>query len=84
MRIWVSRLHFGTFFHPHTDGRSEQAILRLEDMLKACVLDFGGSWDTCLPFVEFSYNNNNNNYHNNIYIPPLELFYGRNCWILIC
>ena len=29
-----------------------------EDMLRACVIDFGKAWDTHLPLVEFSYNNN--------------------------
>lgn len=29
----------------------------LEDMLRACAIDFGGSWDRYLPLAEFSYNN---------------------------
>ncbi|MCQ7285333.1 hypothetical protein NP026_23535, partial [Salmonella enterica] len=32
-------------------------IQSLEDMLRACAIDLGGSWDNHLPLVEFSYNN---------------------------
>nr|KAJ0200734.1 hypothetical protein LSAT_V11C600310350 [Lactuca sativa] len=58
-----TRLHFSTAFHPQTDGQCERTIQTLEDMLRACVLDFGGSWDTYLPLAEFSYNNS---YHASI------------------
>nr|GFC97656.1 putative reverse transcriptase domain-containing protein [Tanacetum cinerariifolium] len=44
-------------YHPETNGQSERTIQTLEDMLRASVMDFGGSWDTHLPLVEFSYNN---------------------------
>ncbi|GJT68647.1 putative reverse transcriptase domain-containing protein [Tanacetum coccineum] len=44
-------------YHPQTDGQSECTIQALEDMLRACVIDFGGSWDTHLSLAEFSYNN---------------------------
>ncbi|GJR70860.1 putative reverse transcriptase domain-containing protein [Tanacetum coccineum] len=52
-----TRLDMSTAYHPHTDGESERTIQTLEDMLRACVLDFGGSWDVHLPLVEFSYKN---------------------------
>ena len=52
-----TRLDMSTAYHPQTDGQSERTIHTLEDMLRACVIDFGGSWDTHLPLVEFSYNN---------------------------
>nr|GEW74377.1 putative reverse transcriptase domain-containing protein [Tanacetum cinerariifolium] len=48
----------------------------LEDMQRACVVDFGGSWDTHLPLVEFSYNNS---YHKSIKCAPFEAMYGRKC-----
>ena len=76
-----TRLHFSTAFHPQTDGQSERTIQTLEDMLRACVLDFGGSWDTYLPLAEFSYNNS---YHASIDRPPFEMLYGRRCRTPIC
>ncbi|KAJ9558505.1 hypothetical protein OSB04_013119 [Centaurea solstitialis] len=76
-----TRLHFSTAYHPQTDGQSERTIQTLEDMLRACVLDFGGSWDTYLPLAEFSYNNS---YHSSIGMPPYEMLYGRRCRTPIC
>nr|GEV24517.1 putative reverse transcriptase domain-containing protein [Tanacetum cinerariifolium] len=51
-----TRLDISTAYHPQTDGQSEHIIKNLEDMLRACVLDFVGSWDVHLPLVKFSYN----------------------------
>nr|GEY98479.1 putative reverse transcriptase domain-containing protein [Tanacetum cinerariifolium] len=51
-------------------------IQTLEDMLRACILDFGGSWDVHLPLVEFLYNNN---YHASVRCAPFEALYGRKC-----
>ncbi|GKB93754.1 putative reverse transcriptase domain-containing protein [Tanacetum coccineum] len=45
-------------------------------MLRACVLDFGRSWDVHLPLVEFSYNNS---YHSSVRCAPFEALYGRKC-----
>ncbi|GJV55816.1 putative reverse transcriptase domain-containing protein [Tanacetum coccineum] len=59
-----------------TDGQSESTIQTLEDMLRACVLDFGGNWDVHLPLVEFSYNNS---YHSSVRCAPFEALYGRKC-----
>ncbi|GJZ88235.1 putative reverse transcriptase domain-containing protein [Tanacetum coccineum] len=63
-RFWQSmqealgtRLDISTGYHPQNDGQSERTIQTLKDMLRACVLDFGGSWDVHLPLVDFSYNN---------------------------
>ncbi|KAF5799614.1 putative nucleotidyltransferase, Ribonuclease H [Helianthus annuus] len=58
-----TKLHISTAYHPQTDGQSERTIQTLVDMLRACALDFGGSWDDHLPLVEFSYNNS---YHSGI------------------
>ncbi|GJV42908.1 putative reverse transcriptase domain-containing protein [Tanacetum coccineum] len=65
-----------TAYHPQTDGQSERTIQTLEDMLRACVLDFGGSWDVHLPLVEFSYNNS---YNFSVRCAPFEALYGRKC-----
>nr|GEV33036.1 putative reverse transcriptase domain-containing protein [Tanacetum cinerariifolium] len=63
-----------TSYQPQTDGQSERTIQTLEDMLHACVIDFGCSWDHHLLLVEFSYNNS---YHANIKAAPYEALYGR-------
>ncbi|KAD7479059.1 hypothetical protein E3N88_02195 [Mikania micrantha] len=69
-----TRLDMSTAYHPQTDGQSERTIQNLEDMLRACVIDFGNSWETHLPLVEFSYNNS---YHTSIGAAPFEALYGR-------
>ncbi|KAL0458152.1 UNVERIFIED_CONTAM: Transposon Ty3-I Gag-Pol polyprotein [Sesamum latifolium] len=52
-----TKLHFSTAFHPQTDGQSERTIQTLEDMIRACVIEFRGNWDDHLPLIEFAYNN---------------------------
>ncbi|KAJ9544262.1 hypothetical protein OSB04_023969 [Centaurea solstitialis] len=82
-RFWQSlqaalgtRVDLSTAYHPQTDGQTERTIQTLEDMLRACVIEFGGSWDDHLPLVEFSYNNS---YHASIQCAPYEALYGRQC-----
>ncbi|GKB45477.1 putative reverse transcriptase domain-containing protein [Tanacetum coccineum] len=70
-----------TAYHPETDGQSERTIQTLEDMLRACVIDFGKGWDKHLPLVEFSYNNS---YHASIKAAPFEALYGRKCRSPVC
>ncbi|GKG03894.1 putative reverse transcriptase domain-containing protein, partial [Tanacetum coccineum] len=65
-----------TTYHPQTDEQSQHTIKTLEDMLRACVIDFGGSWDVHLPLAEFSYNNS---YHSSIKCAPFEALYGKKC-----
>ncbi|KAA0037806.1 DNA/RNA polymerases superfamily protein [Cucumis melo var. makuwa] len=74
-------LKFSTSFHPQTDGQSERTIQTLEDMLRACVLQLKGSWDTHLPLMEFAYNNN---YQSSIGMAPYEALYGRPCRTPVC
>src|ERR1041384_1853243 len=76
-----TRLDMSTTYHPQTDGQSERTIQTLEDMLRACVIDFGKSWETHLPLVEFSYNNS---YHSSIKAAPFEALYGRKCRSPLC
>ncbi|XP_070050747.1 uncharacterized protein [Nicotiana tomentosiformis] len=45
-------------------------------MLRACVLDFKGSWDDHLPLIKFAYNNS---FHASIQMVPFEALYGRRC-----
>ncbi|GJX54981.1 putative reverse transcriptase domain-containing protein [Tanacetum coccineum] len=70
-----------TAYHPETDGQSERTIQTLEDMLRACVIDFGKGWERHLPLVEFSYNNS---YHASIKAAPFEALYGRKCRSRVC
>ncbi|GJW29079.1 putative reverse transcriptase domain-containing protein [Tanacetum coccineum] len=70
-----------TAYHPQTNSQSERTIQTLEDMLRACVLDFRKGWDKHLPLVEFS---NNNSYHTSLKAAPFEAFYGRKCQSPIC
>ncbi|GJZ83779.1 putative reverse transcriptase domain-containing protein [Tanacetum coccineum] len=76
-----TNLDMSTAYHPQTDGQSERTIQTLEDMLRACVIDFGSSWDRHLPLVEFSYNNS---YHVSIKEAPYEALYGRKCRLPVC
>ncbi|GKD30875.1 putative reverse transcriptase domain-containing protein [Tanacetum coccineum] len=71
-----TRLDMSTAYHPQTDGQSEHTIQTLEDMLRAYVNDFGGSWDVHLSLAKFSYNNS---YHSSIRCAPFKALYGRKC-----
>ncbi|XP_073049492.1 uncharacterized protein [Primulina eburnea] len=75
-RALGTKLAFSTAYHPQSDGQSERVIQILEDMLRACTIDFPGSWDTKLPLVEFTYNNS---YQSSIGLAPYEALYGRKC-----
>ncbi|GJV48578.1 putative reverse transcriptase domain-containing protein [Tanacetum coccineum] len=68
-------------YHPQTDRQSERTIQTLEDMLRACVIDFGNGWVKHLPLVEFSYNNS---YHASIKAAPFEALYDRKCRSPVC
>ncbi|GJV17173.1 putative reverse transcriptase domain-containing protein [Tanacetum coccineum] len=74
-------LDMSTAYHPQTDGQSERTIQTLEDMLRACAIDFGKGWVNHLPLVEFSYNNS---YHASIKVAPFEALYGRKCRSPVC
>ncbi|GJZ68640.1 putative reverse transcriptase domain-containing protein [Tanacetum coccineum] len=76
-----TRLDMSTAYHPETDGQSERTIQTLEDMLRACVIDFGNGWERHLPLIEFSYNNS---YHASIKASPFEALYVRKCRSPVC
>jgi hypothetical protein len=71
-----TKLNFSSAYHPQTDGQTERTNQVLEDMLRACALKHGGSWDKSLPFAEFSYNNS---YQASLRMAPFEALYGRKC-----
>jgi transposase InsO family protein len=82
-RIWRSfhenmdmKLNFSSPYHPQTDGQTERSNQVLEDMLRACALQHGSSWDKSLPYAEFSYNNS---YQASLKMSPFEALYGRKC-----
>ncbi|GKB19401.1 putative reverse transcriptase domain-containing protein [Tanacetum coccineum] len=62
-----TRLDMSTAYHPQTDGQSERTIQTLENILRACVLDFGGSLDIHLL------------YHASVRCALFEALYGRKC-----
>ncbi|XP_070002587.1 uncharacterized protein [Nicotiana sylvestris] len=77
--IWQglgTQVNLSTTFHPQTDGQVERTIQTLEDMLRACVLNFKGNWYDHLPLIEFAYNNS---FHVSIQMAPFEALYGRRC-----
>ncbi|GJR73134.1 putative reverse transcriptase domain-containing protein [Tanacetum coccineum] len=76
-----TNLEMSTAYHPQIDGQSERTIQTLEDMLRACAIDFRKGWVNHLPLVEFSYNNS---YHASIKAAPFEALYSRKCRSPVC
>jgi transposase InsO family protein len=82
-RFW-ERLHetldtqlcFSSAYHPQTDGQTKRVNQILEDMLRACALQYGRRWDKSLSYAEFS---NNNSYQESLKMAPFEMLYGRRC-----
>ncbi|KAA0062720.1 pol protein [Cucumis melo var. makuwa] len=72
-----TRLDFSTAFHPQTERLNQV----LEDMLRACALEFPGSWDSHLHLMEFAYNNS---YQATIGMAPFEALYGKCCRSPVC
>jgi hypothetical protein len=71
-----TKLLHSSAYHPQTSGQTERVNQILEDMLRACILEFPQKWDECLPLAEFSYNNS---YQESIKMAPFEALYGRWC-----
>jgi hypothetical protein len=71
-----TQLHFSFAYHSQVDGQTERVNQILEDMLRACALEYGRSWDKSLPYAEFSYNNS---YQESLKMMPFEMLYGRRC-----
>ena len=78
-----TKLNLSTAYHPQTDGQTERVNRILEDLLRACIIDFGGSWEDHLHLAEFSYNNS---YQASLKMSPFEALYGKlcrspTCWV---
>ncbi|WVZ93796.1 hypothetical protein U9M48_039751 [Paspalum notatum var. saurae] len=71
-----TKLNFSSAYHPQTDGQTERTNQILEDMLRACALQYGTSWDKSLAYAEFSYNNS---YQASIKMSTIQALYGRRC-----
>ena len=87
-RFWASfqqamgtQLIFNTAYQPQTDGQLKRTIQTLEEMLRACVLDYKAEWDQDLALCEFAYNNS---FHTSICMAPFEALYGRRCRTQVC
>nr|GFA03418.1 putative reverse transcriptase domain-containing protein [Tanacetum cinerariifolium] len=78
-RLYLNRIvvrhdiSMNTAYHLKTDGQSERTIQTLEEMLHACVIDFGKGWVKYLSLCKFLYNNS---YHASIKAAPYEALYG--------
>jgi hypothetical protein len=71
-----TKLLHSSAYPPQTSGQTERVNQILEDMLRACVLEFLQKWDEYLLLAEFSYNNS---YPESIKMAPFEALYGRRC-----
>ncbi|WVZ53383.1 hypothetical protein U9M48_004334 [Paspalum notatum var. saurae] len=71
-----TKLNFSSAYHSQTDEQTERTNQILEDMLRACAIQYGNSWDKSLPYAEFSYNNS---YQASIKMSPFQALYGRRC-----
>lgn len=86
-RLWPSlqrtlgiNLNLSIAFHPQTNDQSKRTIQTLEDLLRACVLEFDGHWEDLLSLVKLTYNNN---YQDTIRTTPYKALYGRRCQNLV-
>jgi hypothetical protein len=68
-----TQLCFSSSYHPQTDGQTQRVNLILEDILRACALQYGKSWDNSLSYAEFSYNNS---YQESLKMVTFEMLYG--------
>jgi hypothetical protein len=68
-----NKLNLSSAYHLQTDGQTERINQILKDMLRACALKYGKSWDKSLPYTKFSYNNS---YQASTEMAPFEALYG--------
>jgi hypothetical protein len=75
-----TQLRFSSAYHPQTDDQTERVNQILEDMLRACALQYERSWDKSMSYAEFSYNNS---YQESLNMVLFEMLYGRRCRTLL-
>jgi hypothetical protein len=75
-----TQLRFSSAHHPQTASQTKRVNHILEDMLRACALQYGRSWDKSLSYAKFSYNNS---YQESLKMAPFEMLYGRRCRTLL-
>lgn len=80
-RAMGMKLKFSSAYHPQTDEKSERIVQTLEDMLRACVLDFKRPWEQHTPLIKFIYKNS---YQVTIQMVSYEALYGWKCRSPIC
>jgi transposase InsO family protein len=68
-------IHSSTY-HSQTNDQTERVNQIMEDMLRACVMEYPRSWDKNLSWAEFSYNNS---YQEKLKMSPFEVLYGCRC-----
>jgi hypothetical protein len=73
MKSWIPNYVLVLLIILKTDGQTERVNQHLEDMLRACAMQYGRSWDKSLSYVEFSYNNS---YQESLKMTPFEMLYG--------
>jgi hypothetical protein len=75
-----TQLHFSSAYHPQTDGQTERVNQIIEDMLRACALQYRRSWDKSLSYAKFSYNNS---YQESLKMASFKMLYGHRCQTLL-
>ena len=70
---FCTKLQFSSAYHPETNGQTKRVNQIVEDMLRACVLDFQGKWEEYLPLAEFYI------FQATIKMGPFEALYDRRC-----
>jgi hypothetical protein len=71
-----TKLIRSSVYHPQTDGQTERVNQILDDMLRACAINYDKNWDKYLSLADFTYNNS---YQSNLKMAPFEALYGRRC-----
>jgi hypothetical protein len=80
MNTLDTQLHLSSTYHPQTDGQTKRVNQILEDMLRACALQYGRCWDKSMSYAKFFYNNS---YQESLQMAPFEMLYGRRCQTLL-